>query len=76
MTDQPRQTRGPLHASVQEVSSGLYSARYSGEINPDSAGAEAIPDAHVSSSPEGVRTWVEQMAHGMGYDGVIWEDPV
>ena len=65
--------RGELHAILREVEPGLFSAFYPGEMNDDQAGLEAFPDAHISTSAEGVKTWVEQMAIGMGYQRVVWD---
>lgn len=75
MDDQPKPRSGILRATLREVSPGLYSAEYAGEANAQEGGAATLPDAHLSTSPEGVKTWVEQMAQGLGYDRVIWEQP-
>jgi hypothetical protein len=65
--------KGTLRASLLEVEPGLYRAQYSGEINPDPSDARDFPDYHIGTDPQGVRSWVEQMARQMGYDGVEWE---
>jgi hypothetical protein len=59
---------GDLHARMRAVQGGLFRAEYSGEINPESSDARDIPGYHVSTSPEDVKIWVEQMAQGLGYD--------
>ncbi|HQT79808.1 MAG TPA: hypothetical protein PLD10_22430 [Rhodopila sp.] len=63
---------GTLHAILQEVEPGLFRAEYPGELNQEQAGVEAFPDMHVGTDAAGVRSWVEQMAVGMGYDRVEW----
>ena len=75
MSDQSKPRSGVLRATLREVSPGLYSAEYGGEINSMQAGAAEIPDAHIATTPESVTTWVEQMAQGLGYERVIWEKP-
>jgi hypothetical protein len=65
---------GVLHARLHEVEPGLFSAEYRGEMNNDNAEVEAFPDAHIGTDATGVRSWVEEMAAGMGYDGVVWDD--
>jgi len=65
--------KGTLRASLVEVERGLYRAQYSGEINPDPSDERDFPDYHIGTDPQGVRTWVEQMAQEMGYDRVEWE---
>lgn len=65
--------RGSLHAVLRRVESNLYRAEYLGEINPDAPDERAIPDYHVGTDPRDVRLWVEQMASGLGYDGVVWD---
>jgi hypothetical protein len=51
----------------------LFRAEYPGEINPDDPDARAIPDAHVSTTPQDAKIWVEQMARTLGYTRVMWE---
>ena len=50
------------------------SARNTAEINPESSDAQDIPDYHVSTSAEDAKIWVEQMAKGLGYDRVVWDE--
>jgi hypothetical protein len=64
---------GTFHASLRR-SGGLYRAEYSGEINPDQTDARDIPDYHVGTTAADVKTWVEQMALGLGYDTVVWDE--
>jgi hypothetical protein len=69
-----RRSLGDLHARMRPVEGGLFRAEYSGEINPESSDARDIPDYHVSTSAEDVKTWVEQMAQRLGYDRVVWDE--
>jgi len=64
---------GTLHARLREVEPGVFSAEYPGEMNSDEVGQEAFPDSHLGTDASGVKSWVEEMAAGMGYDGVVWE---
>jgi hypothetical protein len=64
---------GTLHARLREVEPGVFSAEYPGEMNSDDAGPETFPDSHIGTDASGVRSWVEEMAVGLGYDGVVWE---
>ena len=65
---------GVLHAALREVEPGLYAAEYGGEINPQDSDSREVPDRHVDTDPEGVKSWVEQMALGLGYDRVVWDE--
>ncbi len=66
--------RGVFRARLEKMDSNLYRAVYLGELNPEhSAGGQAWPDAHVGDTPEGVKTWVENLAREMGYTRVVWE---
>ena len=65
---------GVLHARMRQVQGGLFRAEYSGEINPDPSDARDIPDYHVGTSAQDVRIWVEQMAEGLGYERVVWDE--
>lgn len=69
-----RSHRGPLRATVRETG-GVFRAEYLGELNPDRPDERALPDFHIGTTEAEVRTWVEQMAVGMGYSRVIWEAP-
>ena len=71
MSDQPP-TRGTLRATLREVEQGIFRAEYHGELNPENADEREFPDTHVGTDPVAVRTWVEEMARGMGYAGVTW----
>jgi hypothetical protein len=51
----------------------LFRAEY-GEINPEPSDARDIPDYHVGTSAKDVKIWVEQMAEGLGYDRVVWDE--
>jgi hypothetical protein len=64
---------GTMHALLREVEPGLYRAEYSGEINPERPDEREIPDFHVGTDPAAVKLWVEAMAAGLGYDGVVWD---
>ena len=65
---------GDLHAVLRKTGEGLYRADYPGEINPDPSDARTIPDLHVGTSMAEVKMWVEQMAGGLGYDRVVWDE--
>ena len=65
---------GELHAVLRQVGEGLYRADYPGEINPDRTDEREIPDMHLGTSAQEVKTWVEQMAVGMGYERVVWDE--
>jgi hypothetical protein len=70
-----RRSLGDLHARMRAIQGGLFRAEYSGEINPESSDyGRDIPDYHVSTSAEDVKIWVEQMAQGLGYDRVVWDE--
>ncbi len=62
-----------LRARLREVEPGLFKAEYAGEMNSDDPGPETFPDAHIGTDAAGVKAWVEEMASGLGYDGVEWE---
>lgn len=62
-----------LHARLRRTPDGMFRAEYHGEINPTNTDAREIPDMHLGTEAEEVRTWVEQMARGMGYTAVVWE---
>lgn len=73
MVLEKRRPTGEFHANLQQVEEGLYRAQYSGEINPDKTDERDIPDYHLGTSAVEVKSWVEQMARGLGYDKVIWD---
>lgn len=66
--------RGELHATLREVEDGLFRAEYPGEFNPERADARELPDSHIGTSLTDVKVWVEQMATGMGYTRVVWDE--
>jgi hypothetical protein len=65
---------GEFRASMKQVEDGLYRAQYSGEINPENPDAREIPDFHLGTSMAEVKVWVEQMALGLGYNRVVWDE--
>ena len=69
-----RRDLGEFHASMREVEAGIFRAEYSGEINPENPDAREIPDYHVGTSATDVKIWVEQMALGLGYARVVWDE--
>ena len=69
-----RPPRGVFHARMRQVEDHLFRAEYSGEINPEPTDARDIPDYHVGASAKDVKIWVEQMARGLGYDRVEWDE--
>jgi hypothetical protein len=69
-------TKGTVRAILlREMEPNLFRAAYPGEINPDEAGVEVLPDSHIGTDAAGVRQWVETMAKGIGYNRVAWEPP-
>jgi hypothetical protein len=74
MVLQREDSRGDFHASLREVEDGVFRAEYSGEINPENPDAREIPDYHVGTSAADVKIWVEEMALGLGYERVIWDE--
>jgi hypothetical protein len=68
-----KQDRGELHAVLRRMEDGTYRAEYTGELNPDNPDERELPDFHLSTSKESVTNWVEQMAEGMGYSRVVWD---
>jgi hypothetical protein len=64
---------GILHATIEEVESGLFRADYPGEMNGrnEPTGGQ-FPDRHIATSQDAVRVWVEEMAASLGYERVEW----
>lgn len=73
MVFEKKRPLGEFHASMEQVEEGLYRAAYSGEVNPQNPDEREIPDYHVGTSVADVKTWVEQMALGLGYECVVWD---
>jgi hypothetical protein len=69
-----RRSLGILRARMSQVEENLFRAEYSGEINPEKKDARDIPDYHVGTSAIDVKVWVEQMAQGLGYERVEWDE--
>jgi len=65
---------GVLHARIRQVEPGLFQAEYSGEMNPEQTDARDFPDRHIATSVADVKVWVEQMAVGLGYERVAWDE--
>ena len=74
MVLEKRRGLGEFRASLREVEPGIFRATYSGEINPEDPDEREIPDYHVGTSAVDVKIWVEQMASGLGYTRVIWDE--
>lgn len=74
MVLEKRRPLGEFHAILREAEPGVFRAEYSGEINPENPDAREIPDMHIGTSATDVKIWVEQMALGLGYDRVIWDE--
>jgi len=74
MVFERRRPLGDFHASLREVEDGVFRAEYSGEVNPEKPDEREIPDYHVGSSADEVKVWVEQMALGLGYSRVLWDE--
>ena len=68
-----KSTTGEFHASIREIEPGLFRAEYRAEMNPENPDQRAIPDYHVGTGLADVKTWVEQMALGLGYERVVWD---
>lgn len=66
-----------LHAVVEKVEPGLFRASYAADPDQDGAlpGTAAMPDSHIATSHDSVRLFVEQIARGLGYDGVAGREP-
>lgn len=64
---------GTLHARLVETEPGLFKAEYVELDRERQPSSLSLPDSHLGTDPDGVRSWVEEMARGMGYDGVEWE---
>jgi hypothetical protein len=73
MVDGARPRRGIFHARLRPVESNLFRAEYSGEMNPENPDEREAIDFHVGTDAAGVRMWVEEMAKGLGYTEVLWE---
>jgi hypothetical protein len=69
-----RPPREVFHARMRQVEDQLFRAEYSGEINPEPTDARNLPDYHIGASAQEVKIWVEQMARGLGYDRVVWDE--
>jgi hypothetical protein len=63
-----------LRARSRQIPDGMFKAEYTGEINPANPDEREIPDSHLGTSAREVEAWVEQMAKGMGYAEVVWEE--
>jgi hypothetical protein len=74
MVFEKRRSLGEFHARLRQLEEGLFRAEYSGEINPDNPDRREIPDYHLGTSLSDVKTWVEQMALGLGYERVVWDE--
>lgn len=74
MVFEKRRSLGEFHARLRQLEEGLFRAEYSGEINPDNPDRREIPDYHLGTSLGDVKTWVEQMALGLGYERVVWDE--
>ncbi len=72
--------KGAFHARMELAEPGLYRAMYRGVANsdnpeaPKSDGPHILPDTHIATDPAGLKQWVEELARGLGYDRVSWED--
>ncbi len=65
---------GSLLAEISEAEPGLFKAEYvEGNREFGAVDAVSIPASHISSSRDGVKIWVEQMAANIGYREVIWD---
>lgn len=69
-----RGARGDFHAILRQVEERVFRADYSGEINPENPDEREILDYHLGTSATDVKIWVEQMAFGLGYQRVVWDE--
>ena len=67
-------TTSKLHARLTRMPDGMFKAEYTGEMNPAEPDEREIPDSHLGTSEQAVKSWVEQMAKGMGYTEVVWDE--
>ena len=65
--------RGEFHAVLRRMEDGVYRAEYAGELNPENPDDRELSDFHLSTSVKSAKLWVEQMAQGMGYSRVVWD---
>jgi hypothetical protein len=73
MAEEQATTKGALHARIRQVETNVFRAEYSGEINPENPDEREVLDYHIGTSAADVRTWVDEMAKGLGYTKVVWE---
>lgn len=73
MLDRSPPVNGPFRARLRHTG-GVFRAEYSGEINPQEPDAREILDFHIGTEAQEVKAWVEQMARGLGYTEVVWEE--
>ncbi len=66
-------SKGVLHATVTQVEPDLFRAEYSAELNPENPDEREFPDAHIATTAQAVKIWVEQMATSLGYERVVWD---
>ena len=69
-----------FHARMEQPEPGLFRATYRADINPDdgsakilSEGPHILPDTHIGTDEASVRSFVETLARGRGFDRVIWD---
>jgi hypothetical protein len=62
-----------LHAKMSRTADGMFKAEYAAELNPAAPDERKLPDSHLGTNAPEVKFWVEEMAKGMGYSGVMWE---
>ena len=74
MSDVRPSVHGEFHASLRQVEPAMFRAEYVGELNPENPDQRAFPDFHVGTSAQDVKIWVEQMARGLGYERVVWDE--
>ncbi len=71
MLDPSPPVNGPFHARMRRTG-GVWRAEYSGEMNPNDPDEREFLDFHIGTEEREVRSWVEQMAHGLGYTEIVW----
>ena len=55
------------------METNVFRAEYSGEINPENPDEREVLDYHIGTSAADVMTWVSEMAKGLGYTEVVWD---
>ena len=68
-----RRSLGLLHARMRKVEGELFRASTAAKSYPDPA-MQGTSRTLIGTSAAEVKIWVEQMATGLGYDRVVWDE--